>query len=188
MAARSALHCPRPPYRRGSVAAPPPVVAMPSPAEKPARMLGSPCYILMTEMLRNCYTPPTSPASVPVIPAQAGIRAFPYPASFRRKPESGRFPYPASFRRKPESSATSVPRHSGASRHPGVSSIHRHSGASRNPGIPNIYRHPDDLPPVIPAPHPSFRRKPESSAAPVLHLPPQQPPARQTTRKIRNFQ
>ena len=54
-------------------------------------------------------------------------------------------------------------------------------------GHSHIYRHPS-TPTVIPAPQPSFRRKPESSAAPVLHIPPQQRPARQTTRKIRNFQ
>ena len=91
---------------------------------------------------------------------------FPYPASFRPKPESERFPYSPSFRRKPESSATSVP---------------RHSGASRNPGIPNIYRHPDDLPPVIPAPHPSFRHPTRHSGTPPV-IPAPHPSFRHPTR------
>ena len=88
--------------------------------------------------------------------------------SFRRKPESGRFPIQRHSGASRNPGVSHIQRHSGESRNPGATSVPRHSGASRNPGIPNIYRHPDDLPPVIPAPHPSFRHPTRHSGTPPV--------------------
>ena len=104
---------------------------------------------------RNPCPPAPLPTTSTVIPAQAGIHAC--------QPHC-RLPQP-SFRRKPESMPAGLI----------TDSLNRHSGASRNPCLPPPLPTPSTVIPVQAGihayrphcrlPQPSFRRKPESSAA-----------------------
>ena len=129
------------------------------PADSPVIPADSPVILADSPVIPALH--PSFLADLPIIPAL-------HP-SFRRKPESSVIQSAPSFR-----SAglifTVIPAQAGIQR------------GLRCPVIPT----PAGIR-ALPIIYPSFRRKPESSAAPGLHLAPQQRPARQTTRKSAIF-